>query len=135
MRILILCLLLVFGWLQYRLWAGEGSLAELHALKSDIARHRQDLTELRARNQALAAEVADLKTGQEALEERARADLGMIRHGEVFVQVIEGAPVGAPEPPPDTKPDIKPAAKPAKPAGPAAAQAGAGPAPKKGGQH
>ena len=109
MRILILCLFLLFGWLQYRLWAGEGSLAELHALKTDIARHQQDLTALRARNQALAAEVADLKTGQAALEERARADLGMIRQGEVFIQVIEGA--SASEPLPDVLGLAKPAPK------------------------
>ncbi len=101
MRILILGLVLLFGWLQYRLWAGEGSLAELHAIKADIAHHRQDLAELRARNQVLAAEVLDLKTGQAALEERARADLGMIRQGEVFIQVIDEPAGPAPEPLPD----------------------------------
>jgi cell division protein FtsB len=92
MRVLILTLGLLLAWLQYRLWVGEGSLAEVHALKSDIARQTNELTRLRARNQALAAEVADLKSGNEALEERARMDLGMIKQGEVFLQVIEGKP-------------------------------------------
>jgi cell division protein FtsB len=97
MRVLILTLFLLLGWLQYRLWVGEGSLAEVHALKADIVRQTQELAALRARNQALAAEVANLKAGNEALEEHARADLGMIKPGEVFLQVIEGQP-GNPKP-------------------------------------
>jgi cell division protein FtsB len=92
MRVLILTLFLLLGWLQYRLWVGEGSLAEVHALKADIVRQTQELAALRARNQALAAEVANLQAGNEALEEHARADLGMIKPGEVFLQEIEGQP-------------------------------------------
>lgn len=92
MRVLILSLLLILGWLQYRLWVGEGSLAEVHALKSDIAEQTQEIAALRARNQALAAEVANLKEGNQALEERARMGLGMIKQGEVFLQVIEVPP-------------------------------------------
>jgi cell division protein FtsB len=92
MRIVILTLVLVLGWLQYRLWVGEGSLAEIHALRSDMALQTQEIATLRARNQALAAEVENLKAGNEALEERARTDLGMIKQGEIFLQVIEGRP-------------------------------------------
>jgi cell division protein FtsB len=92
MRTLILTLVLLLGWLQYRLWVGEGSLAEIHALRSDMAQQTQEIATLRARNQALAAEVANLKAGDEALEERARTDLGMIKQGEVFLQVIEDRP-------------------------------------------
>jgi len=91
-RVLILSLLLILGWLQYRLWVGEGSLAEVHALKSDIAEQTQEIAALHARNQALAAEVANLKEGNQALEERARMGLGMIKQGEVFLQVIEAPP-------------------------------------------
>lgn len=108
MRILIFTLVLLLGWLQYRLWVGEGSLAEVHALKADIARQTQELAQLRARNQALAAEVANLKSGNEALEERARMDLGMIKPGEVFLQVIEGQPA----PPAAELPGPKPGPKP-----------------------
>ena len=139
MRILIFTLVLLLAWLQYRLWVGEGSLAEIHALKADIARQTEELGRLRARNQSLAAEVANLKAGNEALEERARMDLGMIKPGEVFLQVIPGRsaapahdpgqapeqdPLRAPkaeskaEPRPPTKPTPKPTAKPAPP-GPA----------------
>ncbi len=139
MRILILTLVLLLGWLQYRLWVGEGSLAEIHALRGDIVRQTQDIKDLRARNQALAAEVADLKDGHAALEERARMDLGMIKQGEVFVQVTDG-PLAAPGPDPQgevkvapkspSKTEPKAAAKPqARPVSkPAAPERTAGPA-------
>lgn len=84
---LILFVMLVV--LQYRLWVGEGSLAELHLLKQDIERQKNELRQMRRRNQALQAEVEDLKKGLEAIEERARNDLGMIREGEIFYQIIE----------------------------------------------
>ncbi|WP_428603231.1 cell division protein FtsB [Sedimenticola sp.] len=88
-RILILLLFAMLVVLQYRLWVGEGSLAELHLLKQDIAQQKDELQQMRRRNQALQAEVDDLKKGLEAIEERARNDLGMIREGEIFYQIIE----------------------------------------------
>lgn len=75
--------------LQYRLWVGEGSLAELHLLKEEIELQKGELQQMRRRNQSLQAEVDDLKKGLEAIEERARNDLGMIREGEIFYQMIE----------------------------------------------
>lgn len=89
LRILMLLLFAVLVVLQYRLWVGEGSLAELHLLKQDIAQQKDELQQMRRRNQALQAEVKDLKKGLEAIEERARNDLGMIREGETFYQIIE----------------------------------------------
>jgi cell division protein FtsB len=89
MRWLILGLILVLGLLQYRLWVGDGSLEELHVLRAQIDEYRAEIERLEARNLALAAEVADLKTGLEAIEDRARSELGMIQRGEVFLQVIE----------------------------------------------
>jgi cell division protein FtsB len=83
--ILLVCLLV----LQYRLWVGDGSLAEVHALREEIAGQKAELAQLHARNQVLEAEVQDLRSGLDALEERARTDLGMIKPGEVFLQVIE----------------------------------------------
>jgi cell division protein FtsB len=89
MRWLVLVLVVLLGFLQFRLWVGEGSLAELHSLRQRIAETEDELTRLQSRNNALAAEVQDLKTGLDAIEERARSQLGMIRPGEVFLQVVE----------------------------------------------
>ncbi len=96
MRIVIWILLLLLAVLQYRLWVGEGSLAEVHALRQEIEGRKAELERLRIRNQALQAEVNDLKQGLEAIEERARSELGMIRQGEVFYQVIEPSTEGDP---------------------------------------
>ncbi len=92
MRILIGTLLVIFLWLQYRLWVGEGSLAEVHNLQQEISRQQAELERLTQRNRVLEAEVLDLKTGLEALEELARTELGMIKEGELFYQVIEPEP-------------------------------------------
>ena len=94
MRWLVLALVVLLGFLQYRLWVGDGSLADQHALQARISETETELARLQARNNALAAEVEDLKTGLDAIEERARSQLGMIQSGEVFLQVVE-------EPPPD----------------------------------
>lgn len=89
MRGLVLVLVVLLGFLQFRLWVGDGSVAELHDLRGRIAETEQELVQLQARNNALAAEVEDLKTGLDAIEERARSELGMIQPGEVFLQVVE----------------------------------------------
>ena len=89
MRLLIGVLVLLFLLLQYRLWVGEGSLAEVNNLRHEIQTQRGELERLRARNRALQAEVDDLREGMEAIEERARNELGMVKPGEVFYQVVE----------------------------------------------
>jgi cell division protein FtsB len=83
---LLLVLLLM---LQYRLWVGDGSLAEVWDLYQQVEAQRDENQSLRERNQALEAEVQDLKQGLEAIEERAREELGMIKEGETFYQIIE----------------------------------------------
>jgi cell division protein FtsB len=95
MRILIAILLVLFLILQYRLWVGKGSLAEVSNLQQEILRLEDELVRLRERNRALQAEVEDLRSGQAAIEERARSELGMIRKGEVFYQVIETPAAGS----------------------------------------
>ena len=87
---LTIALTVLLVLLQYPLWFGSGSVAEIHRLRGDIASQQLENTRLRERNQALEAEVVDLKSGVNAIEERARMDLGMIRKGETFYQVIGG---------------------------------------------
>ena len=89
-RSLILLLLVVLlGWLQYRLWLGQGSLQEHHQLALAVDTQIDEVNELRARNVDLRAEVDDLREGKQAVEERARSDLGMIRKHETFFLVVE----------------------------------------------
>jgi len=74
--------------LQYRLWFGEGSVQEVWRLNEESKQSRAELIRLRGRNQALEAEVADLKSGLDAIEERARSELGMIDSEEKFYQFV-----------------------------------------------
>jgi len=91
MKWLIVLLVLLVLYLQYRLWVGEGSMAEVVSLEQAIERQQQDLQEMAARNRSLQAEIDSLKHDLAEVEERARSDLGMVRDGEVFFQVVEGA--------------------------------------------
>lgn len=83
----ILAIVLVL--LQYRLWLSHDGLPSLLRLHHQVEKQRDDNAILEERNQVLAAEVQDLKSGQDALEERARSELGMIRSDETFFHVIE----------------------------------------------
>lgn len=74
--------------LQYPLWLGKGSWLRVWELDRQLAQQRAATAALKARNDALDAEVRDLKQGLEAVEERARLELGMIRRDEVFYQVV-----------------------------------------------
>jgi len=79
--------------LQYRLWySNDGSIPQIKAYESRLADLTRQVEEKKRRNEVLFAELADLKTGHEAIEERARYELGMIREGETFFQVIENTP-------------------------------------------
>ena len=89
MRWVLLVLVLILTALQYRLWVGEGSLGEITVLRREIREQHLELERLRERNRALQAEVEDLKHGLEAIEERARSEMGMIKEGEVFYQIVE----------------------------------------------
>ncbi len=89
MRWLLTLLLLLLAGLQYRLWFGEGNLPSVWQLQQTISQQQLEITKLKARNQALIAEVDDLKQGLSAIEERARSELGMIRRGETFFLLPE----------------------------------------------
>jgi cell division protein FtsB len=73
--------------LQYPMWLGKGGWLQVRELNAQVAAQRRANAELKARNQALDAEVRDLKQGYEAIEERARSDLGMLRQDEIFFQL------------------------------------------------
>lgn len=89
MKPIIVALAILFVLLQFKLWFGEGSMKDVWLLDEAIAAQTEENAKLKERNQALAAEVVDLKQGLEAVEERARYDLGMIKEGETFYQVVE----------------------------------------------
>ena len=75
--------------IQYPLWMGKGGWLRVWQLENEVTNQRAKNAELAARNAALAAEVRDLKQGSEAIEERARRELGMIRADEVFFQYVD----------------------------------------------
>ncbi len=88
-RFLNLVLVLIITLLQVRLWAGEGSLPENWQLESQIKQQKVITEELAARNAELAAEVKDLRSGLDTIEERARYELGMVRQNETFFLLID----------------------------------------------
>ena len=89
---LILGILLVL--IQYPLWLGKGGWLRVWDVDRQLASQRAKNDMLQARNEALDAEVRDLKQGYEAIEERARFELGMVRKDEVFFQIVDPTPRG-----------------------------------------
>ena len=83
-----LILLLLFGVLQFRLWFGAGGVQDLRHLQRLEREQIAENQVLRERNRRLTAEVLDLKQGHAAIEEQARSEMGMIRRGEVFYQLV-----------------------------------------------
>jgi cell division protein FtsB len=91
LRWVMLVLLLLLVALQFRLWFGEGGMRQVWQLERDVAAQKAENERLSARNADLAAEVEDLREGREAVEERAREELGMIGPNEEYYQVVEPA--------------------------------------------
>ena len=89
MKILLTSLSIIVLSLQYQLWLGEDSVRSLNMLETELAAQQAVNAELEARNRLLEIEVVDLKNGLEAIEERARSELGMIGDDEVFYLIIE----------------------------------------------
>jgi cell division protein FtsB len=89
MKALFTGLIVILALLQWRLWFGDGGVSELRALKNQLASQLAENEQLRLRNEMLEHEVLDLKNGLDAIEERARTDLGMIREDETFYMVIQ----------------------------------------------
>lgn len=89
LRYVALILLILLLALELKLWTGDGGMREVWRLEQRLDEQKKENEKLRQRNEALAAEVQDLKSGKEAIEERARSELGLIKPGEVFYQVVE----------------------------------------------
>ena len=88
MKILIGILIILLVGLQYKLWLGDGSLSEVVQLSRELDLQKEKLRLLEERNTILEAQVLDLQNGLDAFEEKARNDLGMIKQGETFIQLI-----------------------------------------------
>jgi cell division protein FtsB len=86
---LFLVLLLLLAGLQYRLWVGNGSFAQVKDLTQQIADQHAENERLLERNRVLDAEVLELKKGTETVEERARHELGMVKEGETLYQLAQ----------------------------------------------
>ena len=89
MKTITLVLLVLLVWLQYKIWLQEGGVPEILQLEKEVAALEEQVSVLRERNASLDAEVRDLKKGLDAIEERARNEMGMIGQDEVYYQVVE----------------------------------------------
>jgi cell division protein FtsB len=100
MRWLAVILVVLLLGLQYRLWLGEGSLAQKTALERQVEEQGARIDVLAERNRILAEEVNGLKSGLDAIEERARTDLGMVKQDETFFLVVDSRVPERRDPPP-----------------------------------
>lgn len=91
---LALILIALLIGLQVKLWVGDGGMRDLRAIRARVSGQQADNAKLKQRNDAMHADVEDLKHGQDAVESRARQQLGLIKPGEVFYQVVN-TPAGA----------------------------------------
>ena len=87
---LALILIALLIGLQIKLWVGDGGMRDLRAIRERVSEQQSENGKLKQRNDALHADVEDLKHGRDAVESRARSQLGLIRPGEVFYQVVTG---------------------------------------------
>ena len=94
-RIIFTVLALIFLGVQYKLWFDKGSVPRAHALERDLADVKAKNEEAKQKNAALEADVRDLEKAGEAIEERARSELGMVKKGETLIQVKELQPPAA----------------------------------------
>lgn len=88
-KTVVIVLVAIIMHLQYRLWFGDGGIRQINQYQARLDQLALEVQEKKERNAALYGEVLDLRKGQEAIEERARYELGMIREDETFFQVLE----------------------------------------------
>lgn len=89
MRLLTLCMIGVVILLQYRIWFGQNGVSEYQQLSSEVERQSASNATLKQRNQLIYADIRDLREASEAVEERARNELGMVKPAETFFRLIE----------------------------------------------
>ena len=89
MRPIIILLILALISLQYKLWLGDGNVIQWQRLEQKLMMQEQENKKLAARNRIIEADILELKSGDQALEEQARNELGMIKRGEVYYQCVE----------------------------------------------
>ena len=92
MRLVTGILIIALALLQYRLWFGKNSVPDYYGIVEEVERQKQENYKLQQRNKILYADIDDLKMGVEAVEERARNELGMIKDGETFFRVVPNKP-------------------------------------------
>ena len=95
MRFLAFALVLLIALIQNPLWFGKGGWLRVWELDNQVEAQRETNAQLAVRNAALDAEVLDLKQGYDAIEERARSDLGMVKQDELFFQILQSVPAPA----------------------------------------
>jgi cell division protein FtsB len=99
MRLLSIVFVALIVLLQYPLWLGKGGWLRVWEIDRQVTAQKEGNAGLRVRNDALDAEVRDLKQGYDAIEERARYELGMIRQDEIFFHILEKSPAVTPAEP------------------------------------
>lgn len=88
MRIFVIALISLFGLLQYTLWFGKNGVSDFYAVEDEIEAQQQVNSKLQARNNEMFAEIDDLRQGIDAIEERARHELGLVREDETFYRMV-----------------------------------------------
>jgi cell division protein FtsB len=89
MRPIFIVLIIALVVLQHKLWLGDGSIIQWVGQQQKLKEHQQENSKLAARNKALAADIKELKSGDQALEEQARYELGMVKENEAYYQFVE----------------------------------------------
>ncbi|HEX5485979.1 MAG TPA: cell division protein FtsB [Limnobacter sp.] len=89
LKLISLVLIALLAILQYPLWFGKGGLMRVHELNRQVAEQKSVNESLRLRNQQMEGDVRSLSDGVEAVEERARNDFGMVKNGEVYIQLVQ----------------------------------------------
>ena len=89
MRVIVLFLIVSLLGLQYKLWLGDGSVMQWLHLEHKLDEQQEKNKKFLVRNQMIEADIAELKSGDQSLEEQARFELGMIKEGEVYYQFVD----------------------------------------------